>query len=313
MRRHLVIQGPLRSWGHSGASRGTSWEVVDHDCRPGIAHLVAEHGHLFDRIVVSTWSDAVGTSGELGGARIVRTDPADAPALHRRVTSERPPGIDNLFRLYLSMRAGLDALDAAPDDTVIRIRTDQQPVMPALVAAGDGVPEGRVGVMSFRPCTTYALSDFYNAGKHADLRAFAAAVLVEPERPWFGWAHQEPVFKYAAARGCPLIRHRADHRARPLSGPPVGAKWLTGRQRAIADWAMRHLFWPLPEAVLDGLVWRGAPVNAGFIARRRVDEVFAEAYPDFLAAPARTNPDWQDRTAGRLRAAARWLSAALRD
>ena len=293
-RRHLIIQGPLISEGHSGRTRGTTFETVTFDCRPQIRRIAKAYAEYFDRIVLVTWDDAPDFPDPPENLQIVRCSPQGLPSLQRQRTRIRPQGADNLFRIYYSTLAGLEALDIDERDPVVRIRTDQEPDLAVLARAADRIPPGRIGIPCFQNRDSYPLLDFYFAAMARDLRWFVGAVLADGCRVHFAWAHLEPIFKTAHALA---ETDGIDSRAcfvRPLAGKePVGPKWLNRRQREIARYMYRTRFQPLPFDAFASIRWRGDPLNDRFVEHHRRTFVFAENFePSRLAVRPADETRW---------------------
>src|SRR3989344_3566185 len=123
----LIIQGPLVSRGKSGRMLHMrrvipERDYVVYDCRENIQTMIEEFGHLFSRIVISTWKNELRPDDSWEGANVIASSDEALPQKHHKGTSLP----DNRFRQMFGMLAGIEYLEAHSDvDMVVKIRTDQ--------------------------------------------------------------------------------------------------------------------------------------------------------------------------------------------
>jgi hypothetical protein len=251
MRAGLLIQGPLLSYGRTGANcmqpLGEA-TLVNFDCRETIRGIVSSYGHLFRQVVVSTWDDAVFPDFAVAQAELMRIPDAapqveDAKSRRARMARRRNREVpNNMLRQFFGTHQGL--LRFHDVDQVVRIRTDQTLDLAALVGALADDDRIRVAYLTKEDND---LPDFYFAGRLAVMLDLFST-LSRPDCISLN-PHHDIVLRYA--------------REKYFREIGVDEGWYndhpTSECSRIYAYMYNNVFAPLPRSAYESMIWRGEP------------------------------------------------------
>lgn len=265
----LLIQGPLVSFGKTGASAYIPEDklkpehLVEYDCRDNIRKIIEDFGHLFQRIVISTWDAELRAGDAWRGATIVSTpDPGG-------IEESGMYKANNKFRQFIGIRNGLVEMERHADIShVVRIRTDQYVDLGSLLRAyKTGITRFKSGselYVSLMHPSAFLLYDFYFAAKLQVLKDFCDAVLAYGMFEFASNVHREIVLKHA------YVQYRNEIGVPDWAYFPAPNSTVEKRAHAATKKIFRFMFTnvyaPLPIGLFRSVVWRGSHWDERFIA-----------------------------------------------
>ena len=266
----LIIQGPLLSVGKDGQRAHIPKVVlgedgfVTYDCRDNIARIVSEFGHLFDKIVVSTWESEVRPDDHWDGVELLAL-PDPGEVRRTKFTSRSR----NKYRQFFGILGGLKRLDEAYIGYAVRIRTDQyldlEKLVNSLKMHGMQDDPKRIWVPFTRPADFF-VHDIYLAGHTGSLIGFCEAMLSFDQFEFIWCVHREMVLKYA------YLQYRAQIGVPDWAyfphWPPSGAAAETKR---IFSHLFRTVFTPLDRDIFTSVQWRGTLLSNKHVVAQYID------------------------------------------
>lgn len=177
MRFALVIQGPVASFGRTGASIGdsTQQQNVKFDCTDTILRYVQEFKNDFKVILLSTWKGQILDKLEnLPDLHLVVDE--DELTILPRISSNEERAVNNKFRQYRSLLNGINFLEKLEIDLVVKVRTDQYVDARALAKEASSNPDKFWTPLFHRDKPDY-LEDFYMASTPNNLRKLCEFIL----------------------------------------------------------------------------------------------------------------------------------------
>ncbi len=257
----LVIQGPLLSIGRTGNKlHETPGQIIKdglvyYDCRPNIERLIKEFGHLFSRIVVSTWDNEVKEGDGWEGATLIHVpDPGG-------IKQKNHYKDNNKFRQFLSTLNGLIELEKEGVDYAVKIRTDiyldLRGLLDSFLADLAEHPNHRAVYATVTNPATYLLHDLYFAAELRVLKDFCEAILGFDRFEFIASVHREMILKHAymfykAEIGVP------DWAYFPVA-PPAG---VCRETREVFDFMFQNVYRALRPEIFRQTLWRGTHFGA---------------------------------------------------
>jgi hypothetical protein len=177
MRLALVIQGPVESFGRTGASIGdsTQQQNVKFDCNDNILRYVQEFKEDFKVILLSTWKGQNLDKLENLSDLYLVVDDDEATNLPRISTNEER-AVNNKFRQYRSLLNGINFLEKMDIDLVVKVRTDQYVDARSLAMEASSNPHKFWTPLFYSGKPDY-LEDFYMAGSPNNLKKLCEFIL----------------------------------------------------------------------------------------------------------------------------------------
>lgn len=263
----LVIQGPLLSIGRAGNNLHMSPEelkrtggVVHFDCRDNIRNIISEFGHLFDKIIVSTWDNEVEPGDSWEGATLVsQPDPGG-------IKQEGHYKDNNKFRQFLSTIKGLEELEKSGMEYAVKARTDQHMDLGLMVSSYFKEVETRdeskaIGATVVHP-PSFLLHDLYFVANTGVLKKFCESILAYDRFEFISSVHREMVLKHA----CHEYRQKIgvpDWAYFPKN-PPDG---VSGETRKVFDYMFENVYFNLDPGIFKKTLWRGAYYEEDHVTR----------------------------------------------
>jgi hypothetical protein len=295
----LIVQGPLLSVGKDGSRAHipkttlTESGFVEFDCRENIKRVIAEFGHLFEAVVVSTWESELKPGDGWEGASIAASpDPGEVRRRQYVVRSR------NKYRQFIGISRGIEELERiSAVDYVLRIRTDQYLDLDKLVQnISDQVEKNSVDSdVIFVPFTRpddFFVHDIYLASATDTMKQFCDSVLDFDMFEFIHCVHREMILKYAYARYKDRIEV-PEYAYFPL-WPPMGASRDTKR---IFSYMFKNIFRSLGAEVFETVIWRGSSLNDTHISaqfsKRNLDRGGGNVKKNLLSVPNFISIDWK--------------------
>jgi|APSaa5957512535_1039671.scaffolds.fasta_scaffold01033_17 hypothetical protein len=260
MKRFLIIQGPMISEGRAGKLT-PDMESVVFDTNHNVKYMIEKYGHLFDVVVLSTWTDEPVTFQTDEPYIVVRSK------MPPRV--ETPYGKGNQDRQFYSLQIGLDVLHAEPTDIVVKTRTDITVDLESILFTTkleyicvthmnlSRILEKDMSMFGF------AVGDFYFSSSYEKMRQFTDAMLVPVNLGWK--VHQEMIMKYAYVN-FPEFAH-----LRPVMWN--SNEQIDDIQAQVFACMMDMAFYPHTAYPFLSMSWRGHKVDEKFIKDHSANSV----------------------------------------
>ncbi|MDO8470597.1 MAG: WavE lipopolysaccharide synthesis family protein [bacterium] len=273
----LIIQGPLTSFGKSGASAARKLNLsadgkeedglVRYDCRPNIQRIIDDFGSLFSAVVVSTWDNELKPGDGWKDVTIVSMpDPGGAMD-----TSPRAYKAHNRNRQFIGIQNGVEWLEKNSDPSyVVFMRTDQYLNLRELLDSFGrhmrrNIP-GMICVPFMRP-GIFLPSDFYFASELKTMKKFLDAQFSYDRYEFIVDVHRDMVLKYAHSlfRDTLRVPDWAYFPRDPSSG-------ISKQTRTIFARMLGTVFVPLSLRTLQSVEWRGSALSQDYMKSVATEE-----------------------------------------
>lgn len=280
----LVIQGPLISIGRTGNKLHETPKqlmqeggVIHYDCRNNINRIIKEFGHLFDKIVVSTWNNEVKPDEHFEGAKLIATP--DIGGIKQKGHYKD----NNKHRQFISTLNGLNELEKNGVDYAVKTRTDIYLDFNKLLESFFAGDTKKIGATVVHP-QTFLLHDLYFMAELKVLKNFCESILAYDKFEFIGSVHREMILKHAYAEYREIIAV-PDWAYFPVY-PPDGVSLAT---RKIFDYMFENVYFSLAHEIFKETLWRGTYFPDDHVSSLTKRKLSSRKYN----VPAFISTDWE--------------------
>jgi|SaaInlStandDraft_4_1057021.scaffolds.fasta_scaffold21807_2 hypothetical protein len=259
----LLIQGPLFSAGRSGqigtaVAKNNNSKIIEYDCRSNIDNIISVYKHLFDEIVISTWSDDQYSDYDPEGALRVNvkdiTPKIYERSIVRKLGKEHVHSSNNIFRQFYGSYKGMQCFSNSID-YVLKIRTDISVDLESMV---DTLIESEVDDTVYIPYKIpekMFIPDFYFAGKREILEDFFYSMFKD-WRLFTNNVHKDIFLKYAYVKYFNEIGVSSEAYKSEFFGSPDS--------RIIFVYMINKVFKSFDKSIYKDMYWRGSRWNVDY-------------------------------------------------
>lgn len=255
--------------------------IIHFDCRDNIKQTIAEFGHLFEEIVVSTWDNEVQPGESFKGARLISVpDPGGIKQVGHYKDN-------NKHRQFISTLNGLNELEKNGMDYAVKMRTDSHVDLKTLLSSFFSHLEHSHNHRAIGATVvhgpTFLLHDLYFVAELPVLKEFCESIEAYDQFEFISSVHREMVLKHAYYSYKDEI-DVPDWAYFPLA-PGTG---VCADTRKIFDYMFSHVYFSLNPKIFRETLWRGACYE-----KEHVDRLVVEDYIRKYNIPALIAIDWK--------------------